>query len=242
VDGLSAPDSLDAVCLSVDVDWVPDPVLAHVVDMIAGAGVSATLFATHATPVLATVSPPAFEIGLHPNFDRGGDFDSPLEELKAAYPEARGGRSHGLAVSSRILKRYIAHGLRYESNVFLPGHEGLRPVTRFEELVTIPFYWSDDKHLERGEPFELQAMRLDVPGLKVLNFHPIHVYMNTTSLPHYESFKAHYSDPNALAERRDPLMPGIGTLFDEVLSELVRGDDGQLTLDRVCEHHLGGKA
>jgi hypothetical protein len=242
VERLSARVSLDAVCLSIDVDWVPDAVLTHVVDLVAAAGVSATLFATHATPVLAGLGPPGFEVGLHPNFDRGDDLDSPLGELKTAFPQARGGRSHGLVVSSRMLQRYIAHGLRYESNVFLPGHEGLRPVTRFEKLVTIPFYWSDDKHLERGDPFELAAMRLEVPGLRVLNFHPIHVYMNTVSLAHYESFKAHYQDADALARRRSSFRPGIGTLFDEVLAELRRRGDGRLTLDRICERHLGGDA
>ncbi len=237
---MSTHHEVDAVCLSLDVDWAPDPVLAYVVDLIARAGVSATLFATHHTPVLTELGPPTFEVGLHPNFDRGADLDAPLHELKAAYPGARGARSHGLAVSSRVLQRYMAHGLRYESNVFLPGHEGLRPVTRFVELVSIPFYWSDDKHLERGEPFELAAMRLDVPGLRVLNFHPIHVYMNTVSLSHYESFKAHYHDHDALAELRDPLSPGIGTLFDGVLAELGRRSDSHLTLDRVCERYLSG--
>jgi hypothetical protein len=237
---LSTHHEVDAVCLSLDVDWAPDPVLAHVVDLIARAGISATLFATHHTPVLAGLGAPAFEVGLHPNFDRGADLDSPLRELKAAYPGARGARSHGLAVSSRMLQRYMAHGLRYESNVFLPGHAGLRPVTRFDALVSIPFYWSDDKHLERGEPFEVGALRLDVPGLRVLNFHPIHVYMNTVSLDHYEGFKVHYHDPNALAARRDPLSPGIGTLFGEVLAELGRRDNSRLTLDGVCERYLGG--
>jgi hypothetical protein len=143
-------------------------------------------------------------------------------------------------VSSRILLRYVAHGLEYESNVFLPGHPGLQPVRRFEELVSIPFYWSDDKHLERGSPFEIEALNLDASGLKVLNFHPIHVYMNTTSPEHYASFKGDYQDVDALARRRDGDAPGIGLLFARVLAELGRRGQGRLTLGDVSERHFAG--
>jgi hypothetical protein len=228
------------VCLSLDVDWVPDPVLAHIVDTIAAAGVRATLFATHATPVLTELGLGAGEVALHPHFNRGEDVDGPLAELKDAYPDARGARSHGLAVSSHMLLRYVAHGLQYESNVFLPGHPGLRPVWRFEELVSVPFYWSDDKHLERGEPFEVEALGLDAQGLKVLNFHPIHVYMNTISPKHYASFKADYQDADALARQRDGDAPGIGWLFDRVLDELGRRGEGRLTLADVATRHFAG--
>jgi hypothetical protein len=228
------------VCLSLDVDWVPDPVLAHDLDTIAAAGVRATLFATHATPVLTDIQHEAVEVALHPHFNRGDDLDLPLSELKDAYPGARGARSHGLTVSSRMLLRYVAHGLEYESNVFLPGHPGLQPVRRFEQLVSIPFYWSDDKHLERGRPCDVEALGLDASGLKVLNFHPIHVYMNTTSPEHYASFKADYQDVDALARRRDGDAPGIGRLFALVLAELGRRGEARLTLADVSERPFAG--
>jgi hypothetical protein len=229
---------LNDVVLTLDVDWVPDPVLAHVVDAIAAAGVRATLFATHATPVLAEHRHEAIEVALHPHFDRGDDLDEPLRRLKAVYPNARGARSHGLSVSSHMLLRYVAHGLQYESNIFLPGHPGLQPVRRFEQLVSIPFYWSDDKHLERREPFDMDAIGLDAAGLKVLNFHPIHVYMNTVSPDHYASFKADYQDADALVRRREPDVPGIGRLFERLLAELSRRGEGSLTLADVSERHF----
>jgi hypothetical protein len=231
---------VNAVCLSLDVDWVPDPVLAEVLDAIAAAGVRATLFATHATPVLTDLEAGVIEVALHPHFNRGDDLDAPLRELKAAYPNALGARSHGLAVSSHMLLRYVAHGLRYESNVFLPGHPGLRPVRRFEELVSIPFYWSDDKHLERGEPFDVERLGLDAPGLKVLNFHPIHVYMNTVSPEHYASYRAHSQDADVLAQRRDGGVPGVGRLFASILAELARRGEGRLTLADVSDLHFAG--
>lgn len=229
---------MNDACLSLDVDWAPDTVLADVVEAIVAAGVRATIFATHRTPVLTALQNDAIEVALHPHFNRGDDLDSPLGELKDAYPGARGARAHGLAVSSQMLLRYVAHGLRYESNVFLPGHPGLRPVRRFEELVSIPFYWSDDKHLERGEPFRLEPLGLDAPGLKVLNFHPIHVYMNTVSPEHYASFKADYQNADALARRRDGDAPGMGSLFAAVLAELGRRGQGRLTLADVSARHF----
>ena len=231
---------MNAICLSLDVDWAPDPVLAHVLEAIAAAGVRATLFATHATPVLGDGRRDDVEIALHPHFNRGDDLDAPLGELKAAYPRARGARTHGLLVSSHMLLRYIDHGLSYESNIFLPGHPGLQPVRRFEQLVSIPFYWSDDKHLERGEPFAVERLGLDAPGLKVLNFHPIHVYMNTTSPEHYASYKADYQDPDALARQRDGTGQGIGRLFEELLAVLGRRGEGELTLADIADRHFAG--
>jgi len=207
------------IVLSLDVDWAPDAIIEPVLAAMCDAGVKCTFFATHASPLLMGIQDPNVEVGLHPNFiGCNGDYDSPLRRLMEAYPKARGGRSHALYVSSHILRLYEKHGLSYESNNFMPMHQHLHPMMRFERFVSIPFYWSDDR-LEVYSWFDVDQLRLEEPGLKVLNFHPIHVFMNTASEEHYLSYKQHYQEPDALREHIRT-GAGVGTLFDAVLARI----------------------
>lgn len=226
------------ICITLDVDWAPDGVIAPVLEALRASAVKATFFATHASPLLASIAGDDVEVGLHPNFNHcAGDFDTPLRTLKDAYPDARGARSHSLFVSSHILQLYRRYGLRYESNNFMPMHQHLHPVMRFENFVSIPFYWSDDR-LDVYDWFDLDTLRLDTPGLKVLNFHPMHVFMNTSSEEHYLSYKAHYQDAGALR----PFVnggTGVRSLFDAVLQSI--GDRGvpTYTMAEICDTFLG---
>lgn len=228
----------DRTCLAIDVDWAPDELLAFVLERLDGAGVRATIFATHATSVLDGLDPARFELALHPNFERSiDDLEAPLGSLKDAYPDAIGGRSHALFVSSRILETYVKYGLRYEANNFLLLHQGLHPTVRSKDLVSLPSYWSDDKHIELGEAFEVPSMHPAGPGLKIFTFHPIHVFMNTTSDEHYASYKRDYQAPSAL-RRSIAKGRGIGSLFDLFLAHLTREDQGTHTLADVYREYV----
>ena len=102
----------DDVCLTLDVDWAPDAVVAAALEVLDRAGARATLFATHDSPLLREVAAGGgHEVGLHPNFDAADD--GSLEELRHLYPRAVGARSHRLHVSSKVLELYRRHGLRY---------------------------------------------------------------------------------------------------------------------------------
>jgi hypothetical protein len=41
-----------------------------------------------------------------------------------------------------------------------------------------------------------------VQGLKVFNFHPIHIFENTHSQAHYREIKQHYQNPAELEKHR----------------------------------------
>lgn len=225
----------DTIAITLDVDWAPEAAIAAAAAALERGGVKATFFATHASEVLHGLDRELFEVGLHPNFnDVGVEVERPLADLKDLYPEARGARSHSLFVSSHILGLYRRHGLRYEANVFLDGHPHLRPVMRFADLVSIPFNWSDDKHLERSRPFRIDAVGLDRPGLKVFNFHPIHVFMNTSSDAHYAEYRAHYQDADAL-RGRIAQGPGIGTLFNDMVETLAQRATSTATMREIGE-------
>lgn len=214
-------DAFDRICITLDVDWAHEEVLEAAVERLSDAGVKATFFATHSSTVLDDAEGEQFEIGLHPNFnDCDGDFEAPMALVNEAYPDAVGARSHSLFFSSRILELYMKHGLDYEANIFLLEHPGLRPVFRFADLVSIPFIWSDDKQIELGRPLRGDAVPLHLSGLKVLNFHPIHLFLNTRDVAHYEPSRPSHRDPQALREMAERSQPGLGTLFDELLDRI----------------------
>ena len=220
---MSTPDDCaDALAITLDLDWVADEAVDDAVARLRDAGVRATIFATHHSPVLEGLDPAEFEVGLHPSFEGDEDPRRILSDLKEAFPGAQGARSHALHVSSRILQQYIAHGLTYEANVFLPGHEQLHPVARFAGLVSIPFIWSDDKHLELGRPHDVAELPIDRPGLKVLNFHPIHTFLNTADPEHYVACRPFTTEAGRLREARNSGGRGIGTLFDDLLATIAQ--------------------
>ncbi|HEX2060500.1 MAG TPA: hypothetical protein VHK90_07145 [Thermoanaerobaculia bacterium] len=226
------------ICITLDVDWAPDAVMQPVLDAMRDAGVKATFFATHDSALLQSIGTGSdFEVGLHPNFNNcGGDFETPLRTLKEIYPSARGARSHSPHVSSHILQLYRKYGLQYESNNFMPMHQHLHPMMRFERFVSIPFYWSDDR-LEVYDWFDLETLALDSPGLKVLNFHPMHVFMNTSSEAHYLSYKQHYQDADALR----PFIhrgTGVRSLFDAVLQTVRERGLPTYTMGEICDEFL----
>ena len=53
-----------------------------------------------------------------------------------------------------------------------------------------PYFWGDDSEMFEKDPiWRLADERLDVGGLRVFDFHPFHIAMNTTSYEHYERCK-----------------------------------------------------
>lgn len=232
---------MDALAITLDVDWACDEVIDFVKQQIDASGVKVTLFATHATAALDDLDHDRFEIGLHPNYKSiGPEAESVLAELKQQYPTAIGARSHGLVVSSNILQSYVKHGLRYESNIFLYQHDGLHPVWRFNSLLSIPFSWSDDKHLELGRIHNLDELRVSSRGLKVVNFHPIHVYLNSPDASVYEEAKKDYKNVEWLQSLRHRQGAGVGSLFADLLRWV--SDSGTPTFRMRDIHMLYGHA
>jgi polysaccharide deactylase WbmS-like protein len=221
------------IAVSFDVDWVPDAVLADTLELLAGAGVRATFFATHVTPLLRHGG--EHEVGLHPNFLPTKDFAGELNRLLAAYPEAEGVRSHSYYQNSHILNLFVKHGLRYDSNIMMVGCPGIRPFRHYNGLIRLPVFWEDDVHaLAPDAPWDPDALPLDDPdALYVFSFHPIHVFLNTERLDRYEQARAHYQDANRLRAFVNPESSGVGTrVFLRRLLRRLRGA-GSATLAEV---------
>jgi hypothetical protein len=222
------------VCLTLDLDWAPDHVLEDTRQLLQQAGLPATIFATHQSRgVTALLALPGCETGVHPNFLSDANEDAVLSRVLGAFPAAVGVRSHELYFDSRLLPLFQRKGVRYFSNDLMFLHSGLEPYYDWSGLVRLPLYWEDDVHcLFFDGRFDCAALRLDQPGLKVLNFHPVHLFLNTREIADYQAAKPVLADPVAARKlRRED--PGIRTLFLEVVGRL-RGTEMR-TLGAVAD-------
>ena len=129
-------------------------------------------------------------------------------DLLSQFPDSQVVRSHSVVQSSRLSQLFYSHGLRYESNDYLPSKvfTSIKPFTSEIGITKIPYFFSD----------ELACLSEDVNvlelclrgGLKVFDFHPIHVFLNTESLDRYERTRDLHHNPKELIKHR---FGGFGT-------------------------------
>lgn len=221
------PDSpaADAIVLTLDIDWACDEVLADCIDLIEGAGAPATWFVTHDTPLLERLrANDNFELGIHPNFNpliegNGTSADRVIDEILAIVPEAVSVRSHSLLQSSQLQELFSRKGLRFDCNHFIPEQSGitLKSWRIWNGVIKVPHLWEDDAACI----FEAGAAVRDLvwrDGLKVFDFHPIHVFLNTEDLARYEQTRNLHSTAAKLVERRF-LGRGVRTQLLDLLAE-----------------------
>lgn len=206
------------IALSFDVDWAPDHILEDLYDLLLEVRRPVTFFMTHDSPAnrkLLTL--PGAEAAIHPNFFRVKKESEVLLELKTLFPQAVGARNHVLYYHSSILPLLHKAGIQYFSNDLLFLRKGLEPFYDWTGMVRLPFYWEDDVHcLYYGNDFALRTLALRQPGLKIFNFHPVHLYLNTKDFAAYGKIKSVLNHPEKAKNVRSS-GKGIRTLFTELI-------------------------
>jgi peptidoglycan/xylan/chitin deacetylase (PgdA/CDA1 family) len=175
---------LRRVFITFDVDWAPDYMIENVLRLLDQYDAGATFFATHDSALLRKLAASErHEVGLHPNLapgsSQGQGLDRVLQFLSPLYPNAIGCRFHVLGFSYRDLMRLRASGLRYDVSRLLYNTSHLQPAWHRDlGLMLIPYCWEDGICENAGDEVSVESMVLDSPGLKVINFHPMNVYVN----------------------------------------------------------------
>lgn len=201
--------------LSIDIDWAHDDVLADTIDLVEEYRVPVTWFVTHDTPLLARLrSHPDFELGIHPNFNfllsgdgrAGRDAIEVVDRMMAIVPEAKSVRSHSTTQNSGLLDLFARRGLTHECNTFIPIQSGmaLKPWRLWNELTRVPYCWEDDVVCLYGPESGHWPMNrlIGVEGIKVFDFHPVHIFLNTEHMDRYEMTRAWHRAPQELRAHR----------------------------------------
>jgi hypothetical protein len=245
------PDGLDprTICLTFDVDWAADSVVADVRGLLDERDLRGTFFCTHAD---IDVGP--HERGLHPNYRRNGD---QLKQLRVQHgdkapeldenqiyrhiirntlayaPEAKGVRSHSLFYDSMLLPIYGEFGLEYDSTYLIPLLDGLRPFWKEYDVLELPIYFNDHFELKTGAcGFDSGRLGFHRPGLKVVNFHPNMIFLNCETDARYQGSKPYYHDVERLIAARHPGR-GVRTLFIDLLDRIAENGWPTMTLGEV---------
>ena len=100
-------------------------------------------------------------------------------------------------------------------------------------ILELPIFYNDYfdlRHAATG--FNIAALHLERPGLKVLNFHPNIVYANLADPEAYRDARAFYHDPGRLLATRGTA-PGPRDLLQRILDLAVAADLPTATLGEV---------
>ena len=216
--------------LSFDLDWAIDEILEDTLGLILEAEVKATMFVTHQTPILAKMRETSLiSLGLHPNFNplfSGESISrSPygiMSDLKEIVPEAKVLRSHSMSHSGLWLNTYKELGITHLSQYYMGSVKSIQPVRHVNGVVEVPVYFADDgylcveDHKEWSNPSQEEILGNPEYSVRVYNFHPIHIALNSQSYDDYDSTRDSHRSWKTIQSNR-----GNGFGMRELLKRLI---------------------
>jgi len=193
---------LNDYLITIDVEWASDSIIAEVANYLISNKIKSTWFITHDSPEISRIMScrDLFEVGIHPNFleatCQARDAREIMKGLLRIAPEARSMRTHSLIQSTPLLMMAKEEfGIEHDVSLFLPYTPNIIPhqlfVSKSSGLVRIPYFWEDDAETLYPNPsFSLSDARYHVDGVKIFNFHPIHIVLNSCNLENYQSCRS----------------------------------------------------
>lgn len=196
--------------ITIDIDWASDNVIDFAANFFEKLNVKVTWFVTHETSVLKRlILNKKFEIGIHPNLnpllfdnsDNEMNVQKVIDKILEIVPNAKCIRNHCGTQNSLMLDYFQIKNLKYDCNTFIPLNSGcvIKPFKYYNDLIAVPYIWSDDVHITYQWSYKEAIIWLKkYKGIKVINCHPIHLYLNTVDLKIYENVKRYFHDYNRL--------------------------------------------
>jgi hypothetical protein len=192
------------VVFTADQDWAPEWACEIFVDQAKKNLLPFHIFRTNKSPTIDNaVADGILTHGWHPNFKtdstHGNSISEVISTMQKIAPGSRTVRAHSYFESSETWDYLFKAGQTVESHGLTSLEENLLPLRMASKFIRIPVFFEDDVLL-RDSPnhldCELIKKRLETPGLKVLDFHPIHIGLNSKSLDDYEQFKKNSNSHN----------------------------------------------
>lgn len=221
--------------LTFDIDWAPDWAIADVLDVLAAHGAPATFFVTHRSEVLGEIAARGHEIGIHPNFLAGSSHGTEprhvMESVLALAPDARVMRTHSLVQSTILFESILEDFPQIDYDLSLLTYGSPHTAwtawhSRGRGMRRLNYNWEDD--LAFDDSHQDWTRYRPVAPIDVLDFHPIHVALNSNSEDAYMLLKGRLG-PGHLHEaaRGDALElrergPGTFDFLHSVLSSAAR--------------------
>lgn len=187
------------IYITLDIDWASDEILSFVLDYFIHNNIKATFFATHQTELLNLIKErkDLFSLGIHPNFlensTHGNSIDEVLDYVLKIVPEAKVSRSHSVVQSGRVFSALYNKNIKVDSSIMLPYYNNVTSFKQYvgkdEYIIRAPFIWADDYELCKSKDKFDEYIFEDITGLKIIMFHPIHLFLNSESLEDYNLYR-----------------------------------------------------
>ena len=236
--------------LSFDTDWAPDFLLNYVVNKLIKRNIRTTWFITHDSPLIRKIIEKSdlFEIGIHPNFlptsTQGSDEDEVMEYFEKFIPNTKSIRTHALFQSTFLFRKLVKdYNIEIDVSLLLPHTPYLIPHKIFlgeklSELIRVPFFWEDDLEMYNTQSsWKLDNKWFKKEGLKIFNFHPVHIFLNSKSMENYEEIKK--SKPfnkckeNEITKYRNVNELGTEKFFDDVCNYIESKQKNSYTISEI---------
>lgn len=237
--------------LTLDIDWAPDEVIENIAGILLREGVKATWFVTHDSLAIRRLAdyPELFELGLHPNFNdgssQGANPNEVMKSLKSIFPHSKLIRTHGLVQSTNLLSMLVdSYDIEVDVSLFLPDTPNIVPHEIYfgkglKSLLRIPFFWEDDFEFNKPVPcWSFEDQRYHCGGLKIFNFHPIHVILNSRDEESYQRVKAKGNIQNLTVSEIEPYInkgDGTRTIFTDLVDYLSVRKELQFTIGDIVK-------
>ena len=221
--------------LTFDIDWAPDFCVSQVLDKLADYGVKATFFVTHPSDIIKDIENKGHTIGLHPNFlpnsSHGSTTRKIIDYLLDIAPQATVLRTHALVQSTPLLfdifSNYEQLKLDLSICMYRFPHVG-RFLWDFYNVSfeRINYNWQDDAAFS-DKAFDWSCVEF-FGDIDILDFHPIHVALNSSSNDCYQRLKDDLNGESLNNFSEKNLRPyvyeshGASTYLDAILSSKAR--------------------
>jgi hypothetical protein len=225
---INKDDTKNKLFVSTDIDWANDSVLGNVADFFDSFKAKVTWFCTHDTIFHERLRDQNnFDLGIHPNFNmllngdsNSDDYKMLIDRMMKLIPEAKIARSHSVTCNSLILDYLTDKGIEIDSNIFIPFDTDMKgkPFTIYNGLTRAPYIWSDDIHLYSNWKIEevIEGIK-DYDGLRLIDCHPIHIFLNTPNIDLYNDARPYLKDYKLLKKFVNTDKPGVRDYITQIL-------------------------
>jgi hypothetical protein len=241
---------MNRYAITLDIDWAPEWAIDFVANVMIEEQVKATWFVTHDSPAVRKLqSYKKFEIGLHPNFRQGTTQGTTpqgiMTYLTTAFPDCRIVRTHGLVQSTELLAFLVNDfGIEVDVSLLLVNTPDIVPHRIYfakgkKPLVRVPFFWEDDIEGNQPHPsWSLESPRYCCNGLKIFNFHPLHIVLNSADNRNYKRLKKQKKIQELTLSEIESYIHsgnGVGKLFKDLVQHISQREGGGLKISEIVQ-------
>jgi hypothetical protein len=109
-------------------------------------------------------------------------------------------------------------------SLFVPSSNIAPHYLKFAKLYRFPYFWEDDINMMEDKIWNFSNSVFQENGLKIFDFHPLHIYFNFSSIEQYQNFKIKngykFSDKASVNDFINRDSDGAQTFFRELVSAL----------------------